>query len=265
MTPPSPYPTGVPRTPTTLPAVPTPVAVRPVRHPAMVVLRLSAWGVAGAIALASVAIFLYMHRGDVEGARRAAAEELRLAVEPEEHIVYAAHVVQRHWWDYFRETQGVLAATDRRLLFLGMAPQEIVSPDPGPQLFEVKAFPYDHRIGIRRGRVFLGTSRGVVLRTEGSKETFAVASDDRPEMDSVLTTVRRIQTALRAAAERERRAQTFAAWSGRRPVYHRVQRGEALISIAQQYETTPELIKAWNGLPRDVVKVGQRLLVKPGT
>jgi len=260
----SPFGTGVPHTPTTLPAIPPSVAVRRVRHPAIVILQLSAWTLAAALALAGVAIFLYTHRGDVEGARRAAVEELRLAVEPDERILHVAHVVQRHWWDYFRETQGVLAATDRRLLFLGVAPREIVSPDRGPELFETKAFPYDRRIAVRRGRVFLGTSRGIVLRTDAGKETFAVAADDRPEMDSVLTTIRRVQTALRAEAERDRRGQTFAAWVARRPVYHRVQRGEALISIAQQYGTTPEAIKAWNGLPRDVVKVGQRLLVKPG-
>jgi hypothetical protein len=265
----SPYYGGTHVTPTSMPALPTPPAVRPTRRQtlvrrAMLLLRLSAWGVAAVLSLIAVGLFLYTRRGDVQAARRAAAEELRLAVDPDERVLHSAHVLQRRWQDYYRETHGVLAATDRRVLFVGVAPREIVSPDQGPQLFEEQSFPYERPLVSERGRVFLGTARGIVLRTEGDKVTFAVAADDRAEMDSVLATVRRVQAELRAAAERDRRAQTFVSWAARLPVYHRVQRGEALISIAQQFGTTPEAIKAWNGLTRDVVKVGQRLLVKPG-
>jgi hypothetical protein len=264
-----PYFTGAHVTPTSVPALPTPPAVRPTRRQtlarrAILLVRVSAWGVGMVLGLLAVALFLYMRRGDVQGARRAVAQELNTAIDPDEHVVHAAHVLQRHWQDYYRETHGIVAATDRRMLYLGAAPREIVSPEDGPQLFERKAYPYDRPLVTERGRVFLGTARGVVLLTTGEKATFAVAADDRAEMDSVIATVHRIQAELRATAERERRAQTFAAWADRRPVYHRVHRGEALISIAQQYGTTPEAIQAWNGLSREVVKVGQRLLVKPG-
>lgn len=227
-------------------------------------LRVSALGVALVAATLALGVFLYTSRGDVRGTRRMAELELRGALDPGERLVHLAYVAQRNWWDFFRETHGVLAATDRRVLFLGVAPGELASPERGPQLYEEKSFPHDRPLRIRRGRVFLGTARGLVLYGEGGKETFAVASDDRAEADSVAAVAWRAKLALRDAAERERRAQTLSAWAARRPAYHRVERGDALISIATLYGTTPEQLQRWNALPRDVVKVGQRLLVKPG-
>ena len=242
------------------PAPPPP----PRRSRVRLALRLSAAGVATVVGVLAIALFLYSRRGDVAGARRMAELELRGMLSADERPAHVAYVAQRNWWDFFRETHGVLAATDRRLLFLGVSPGELVSPERGPQLYEEKSFPHDRPLRIRRGRVFLGTARGLVLRSEDGKETFAVASDDRAEADSVVAVARRVKLALRDAAERERRAQTLAAWAARRPVYHRVGRGDALISIAAQYGATPELVQRWNALPRDIVKVGQRLLVKPG-
>lgn len=46
------------------------------------------------------------------------------------------------------------------------------------------------------------------------------------------------------------------------PVYHTVKSGENLSSIAKRYGTTPQKLKAMNGLKGDVIRVGQRLKVK---
>ena len=251
-------------TPLGTPSV-TPTPRVPRRSRVLVALRVSALGVALLASVLAFAVFLYTSRGDVEGARRMAQVELRGVLDPRERLVHVTYVAQRNWWDFFRETHGVLAATDRRVLFLGVAPGELATPERGPQLYEEKSFPHDRPLRIRRGRVFLGTARGLVLYGEGGKETFAVGSDDRAEADSVVAVAHRAKLALRDAAERERRAQTLSAWIARRPVYHRVQRGDALISIATLYGTTPEMLQRWNALPRDVVKVGQRLIVKPGS
>ena len=43
---------------------------------------------------------------------------------------------------------------------------------------------------------------------------------------------------------------------------HRVRRGETLFSIAQRYDTTVALLKKWNGLRGNIIKVGQRLVVE---
>jgi membrane-bound lytic murein transglycosylase D len=47
-------------------------------------------------------------------------------------------------------------------------------------------------------------------------------------------------------------------------LYYKVKRGDALFSIARKFDTTPEQIQQWNKLEGDRVKIGQRLLVKPG-
>jgi len=48
------------------------------------------------------------------------------------------------------------------------------------------------------------------------------------------------------------------------PLYYVVKRGDALFSIARRFGSTPEQIQQWNHLEGDLVKIGQRLLVKPG-
>jgi hypothetical protein len=245
-------------------AIPPPPA-RLARRRLRLVLRVAAWCAAVLCGFAALGFFLYTRRVDVRGARQSARQELAMMLEPGERVEQVAFVAQRRWWDYFRETHGVLAATDRRLLFVGVPPKEVMSPESGPQVFEQRSFPYDRPLRVERGRVFVGTSPGMVLRGGAAKETFAVAAADRPGVDSVLAVVGRVQTAMREAAERERRAQIYASWIARQPLYHRVERGEALISIAVKYGVTPEQIRAWNGLGSDVVKAGQRLLVKPRT
>jgi hypothetical protein len=244
-------------------AIPPPA--RQARRRLLLALRIAAWCAAILCGFAALGFFLYTRRVDVHGARQAARQELAMMLDPGERVEQVAYVMQRHWWDYFRETHGVLAATDRRLLFVGVPPKEIMSPESGPQIFEQRTFPYDRPLRVERGRVFVGTSPGIVLRGPPGKETFAVAAPDRPGVDSVLAVMGRVQTAMRESAERERRAQIYASWIARQPLYHRVERGEALISIAVKYGATPEQLKEWNGLRGDVVKAGQRLLVKPRT
>lgn len=94
---------------------------------------------------------------------------------------------------------------------------------------------------------------------------FAVRSSDAQSRQAVLTTVERRQSELRAEAERERAEQERLAWLARQPVYHTVQPGDAVISIAQQYGLTPDSLRALNGLTSDRIRVGQVLLVKPGS
>ena len=48
------------------------------------------------------------------------------------------------------------------------------------------------------------------------------------------------------------------------PLYYTVKRGDALFSIARKFDATPDLLRQWNQLEGDRVKIGQRLLVKPG-
>ena len=70
--------------------------------------------------------------------------------------------------------------------------------------------------------------------------------------------------AQRTAAAKERRLRQAVAALLKEPLYYKVKRGDALFSIARKFEATPEQIQQWNQLEGDRVKIGQRLLVKPG-
>lgn len=45
--------------------------------------------------------------------------------------------------------------------------------------------------------------------------------------------------------------------------YYTVQRGDALSTIAARWNTTPDTLRAWNSIPGNKIRIGQRLLVKP--
>ena len=51
----------------------------------------------------------------------------------------------------------------------------------------------------------------------------------------------------------------------RQPVYHVVRPGDAISSIASWYETSPEKIQELNGITGNKIKVGQKLLIHPGS
>jgi LysM repeat protein len=42
-----------------------------------------------------------------------------------------------------------------------------------------------------------------------------------------------------------------------------VKRGDALSTIATKFDATPDQIRQWNNIEGNLVKIGQRLLVKP--
>jgi LysM repeat protein len=228
-------------------------------------LRVSAWSAGVALVLGTVGALLFIHRGDAEGSARVANREVDLMLERGESIDWRAPVMARHWWDYFRVTHGVLASTTRRLVYVGVPPEALLPREPEPQLLEQASFPYDRPIDVWRGRVFLGTVTGIIIRAPGQERTFGVASSERARLDSVLTLMQRRQREIRDRDERERQGALALAEGARRPVYHVVQRGEALELLARQYNATVEQLQAWNELPDPRIRIGQRLLVKPRT
>ena len=230
-----------------------------------IALRVSAWGIGFALVLVLAGVLLFVHRGDAEGSARIANRELELMLERGEGIDWRAPVIARHWWHYFRVTHGILAATNRRLVYVGVPPEDILPREPEPQLLEESSFPYDRPIDIWRGRVFLGTVSGIVIRAPGAMRTFGVTAAERVRLDSVLTLMTRRQQAIRDSLEDERQGALAAADSARQPIFHEVQRGEALELIARQYNVSIEQLQDWNSLPSPRIRVGQRLLVKPRT
>jgi len=224
----------------------------------------SAWGLVLIIGLVVAAFAFLLHRGDPEGAARIANAEIEAALERDEQVLERVAVRQRYWWDYYRQTHGVLAATNRRLIYIGVPPEPLLRGVDGPPELTQASFPYTRPLEVDRGRVFLGTARGVTLIGPTSRETFAVAQHELPRLDSVLGAVTRKLDTLRAVVDAERRATEAAAAAARRPIYHLVQPGEALDVIARRYGVTVDSLLAWNALPDTRIRIGSRLLVRQG-
>jgi transposase-like protein len=217
-------------------------------------------------AIAAFALLLWVRRGDVRAARRAAAAEARVILEPGERVEREVNVSQRHWYHYFREMHGVLVATDRRLLYVGVEPEALLpSREFVPQAFEEHAYAWDTLTTLVRERVFFNTARGAVLRAREGSQVFAVSSAEQDRLAEIASYLEMRGQGVRAQLERERQARIAAEFEARKPKYHVVQQGEALISIANLYGVTPEQLREWNNLPSDRIRVGQSLMVKPQT
>jgi LysM domain len=247
-----------------IPPVPTSRRAPPYRR-LLTALRISAWSGAWILFVVATGVLLFLHRGDPEGSARVANRELELVLERGEAIVHRVPVMQRHWWNYFRVTHGVLAATDRRVLYMGVPPEELFPHEAEPLELEEASWRYDAPVVVHRGRVFFDTRAGITLAGDRATGTFAIASRDGPKLDSVLAVMSRAQAAIRATQDAERRAAEAAAEAARQPIYHVVRRGETLEQLAQRYGAELDSLRAWNELRTDRIKVGDRLLVKRGS
>lgn len=215
--------------------------------------------VAGVLALATVLSPI--------GARRAAREvanaELAAELDPGEHVLARSYVSQRNWWDNFRESFGVLAATDRRLLFVGVPPAPWVrgSGRDGPPELRAQSFPYDAPFTADTRRLLLGMVPGVVVRTTAGDVPFLVPRGERQHARDIERVVERALVARTEAAERDQLSRVAPPPPAAVYGTHRVSPGEAVTTIARRYRTTPDVIRQLNRLPNDRIRIGQRLRV----
>lgn len=218
------------------------------------------------VALATLGFVLYAPVLPVRVARAMSARQLAMILDEGERLERTTPALRRPFWRYFHPIAGVLAATDRRLIWVGVAPRAIIDwSGEEPTRFEIRDWSYDSLV-VADTRVHLGVSQGLAVRAspEASALRFAVRPVDAPTRESVVAAIDRRQEEMRIAAERERIEQERAAFLARQPVYHTVERGEAVSSIAARYGITPDSLRVLNGLTSDRIRVGQELLVKPG-
>jgi hypothetical protein len=208
--------------------------------------------------------FFFMRHVDAPKAQAAAERELQGGtLHFGEHVQRKAKVYQRRPTDYFRGLDGVLFATNDRILFIGMAPSDKLENPDAPPVMVTEEYPNDTLLTIHHERLFFLTAHGVVISHPGfPRAQFGSNRGDEKALDDLIDYVNASHAKQRAEAAKERRLREAVAAMIREPLYYTVKRGDALSLIATKFETTPEQVKAWNNLPNDRVKIGQRLLVK---
>lgn len=205
-----------------------------------------------------------MHRGDAELGRRQALAQLARRLQPGEKVLAQVDVTEHHWYDHFRVTPGVLAATDRRLIYVATAPPALFrSVGDDPPTFLMRSMAYDTVLAARAGRVLAGTRSGLVVESEEGSLAFGVAAEERAAGQALARLVDERRAAQLAEAHRRQALRdSIVALPPPPPEVHRVRPGETLYSLARQYNVTPEVLQAMNALTTDRIRIGQELVVR---
>jgi nucleoid-associated protein YgaU len=195
-------------------------------------------------------------------AREAAIGEVAAQVAEDEHVLARAFASQRRWTDMWRESFGVVVATDRRLLYVGAPPTPLLRPrDDGPLELLVESYRYDAAFTLEPRSIWRGRLRGLVLRTPSAQVNFIV--DDREWGDAGRVATLAALARRSATRDAEQLDESERAPPPTAAVYvaYVVQRGETLTGIARRFRTSPEVLRQLNQLVRDDIVVGQRLRV----
>jgi len=216
------------------------------------------FGVAALVAAAAVIPPIGARRA----ARASAQREVRSQLARDERVVASVFASQRRWTDMFRESFGLVVATNRRLLYVGAPPTPLLRPrEDGPEELLVESYPYDAAFTLEPRTFFRGMGRGLDLRTPGAHVSFLV--DDATWTNALA--VSRASEAARRAVTREDAAfaESFRASPPPAAEYvtHVVQRGETLTGLARRFRTSPDVLRQLNQLPSDEIRSGQRLRV----
>ncbi|HKW09692.1 MAG TPA: LysM peptidoglycan-binding domain-containing protein [Gemmatimonadaceae bacterium] len=216
---------------------------------------------------------IHTYRTEPRDTSAIAERELRLNTLGEgERVVRIVAVFQRPWIDYFRATRGLLVLTDRRLLFLGLEPRDLLGSGDSPPTFTEHDFQVDTSVQLRPGRTFFGIAKAVVVETPEGSYRYGIPSQAWGKANLLLhaisarherlAVIAAKQAMRRAAVESQRRAALREASKAK---YYTVKRGDALASIASRWNTTADTLRAWNHISGSKIRVGQTLLVKPQT
>ena len=217
------------------------------------------------VALLLFGYFFFMRHVDAPKAWVAADRELQGGMlHYGEKVERKAKVFMRRPSDYYRGANGMLYATNDRLIFIGVAPGSKFESDDAPPLIVSQEFPNDTLLSMRPGRLYFLTAHGVRVSHPGApKGDFAALPSQAPALDSLVDYVNTLHDAQRKDAAAERKLMAAVDALIKEPIYYTVKRGDALFSIARKFDTTPDQLRQWNQIEGDRVKIGQKLLVKP--
>jgi hypothetical protein len=244
-------------------------------------LKYLAWVVGLAILVTAAQIAYHAARSDPRDATLYATRQLRFSViHGDERPVVTVKVSQRPAIDYFRATRGILVLTAApgdsvrpfggRLIYLGLQPRDPLSPPDAPPTFDEREWPVDTSVRVEPTRTFMLLARALeITAPRETPLTLAVSGATPRSVDSLLAQIKVRYDSLRVVGrvrrdERraEARARAVAIYEGRREWYYTVKRGDALASIARTFSTTPDSLRAFNKLPDNKIRIGEKLLVK---
>lgn len=217
------------------------------------------------LALLLFGYFFFMRHVDAPKAWTAADRELQGGMlQYGENVQRKAKVFMRRPSDYYRGANGMLYATNDRLIFIGVAPGSKFEDADAPPMIVSQEFPNDTLLDLRGTRLYLLTAHGVrVSHPTVPRSEFAASAGEEAALDSLAEYVNAIHAAQRREAAREKRLREAVDALIRQPLYYTVKRGDAISLIARKFDATADQIRQWNQIEGDRIKIGQRLLVKP--
>jgi hypothetical protein len=235
-----------------------------------------AWYVVAALVFALLVVLvqlaLYTHRREPRDLRTIVERELQMnTLEPGERMIRSVSVFRRASEDYFRQTRGLLVLTDRRLIYLGAAPRDFTGASDVPPTFDQRVFRIDTTVTLNSSFTLLGFARAVEIESPTEELKLGIPSGQWQKALLLRTAWAGRHTKLRGIAAWAKRVRESRAHLGkileeyrRQPVYHVVRPGDAISSIASWYETPVDKIRELNAIEGNKIKVGQRLLIRPG-
>src|ERR1043166_4454345 len=189
------------------------------------------------LALVAIALLLTIHavNTDPRDSAAIADRELRLnVIAPDEHVVSTISVFKREAVDYFRATRGELVLTDRRMVFLGLRPRDMLAPADAPPTFDERDFPLDTLVSVTSGRAMGGLTKGIVVRIPTETMRLGVTSAAWPTAQKLLATMegRRVTAQAEGVTQESMRKRADADWkkvvaAWKKPQVYTVRRGDA--------------------------------------
>src|SRR6266705_5575097 len=130
--------------------------------------------------------FFFMRHVDAPKAWTAADRELQGGMlHYGEKLERRAKVFVRRPSDYYRGANGMLYATNDRLIFIGVAPGSKFESEDAPPLIISQEFPNDTLLSMRTGRLYFLTAHGVRVSHPGApKGDFAALGSEEAALDA---------------------------------------------------------------------------------
>src|SRR3954462_14085599 len=181
------------------------------------------------VALLLFGYFFFMRHVDAPKAWAAADRELQGGMlHYGEKLQRKAKVFVRRPSDYYRGANGILYATNDRVIFIGVAPGEKLENADAPPTILTQEFPNDTLLRLRSRRLYFLTAHGVDVTYPGiARGQFAAIGGDEAALDSLTNYVNAIHDAQREAAAKEHRLRQAVAALISEALYYTVKRGDA--------------------------------------